>query len=61
MFSRLCFWTFDGCKDVLKGRELGRSRRKWEDNIGMDLRSKHCGKVWNGFIWFSIGTSDGLF
>jgi hypothetical protein len=24
--------------DNLKGREIGRSKRRWEDNIRMDLR-----------------------
>jgi hypothetical protein len=37
-------------------RPLGRYRRRWEDNIRMDL-----GKVSTGFIWLRIGTSDGLF
>jgi hypothetical protein len=31
------FWS-----ENLKGRELGRPRRRWEDNIGMDLRETVC-------------------
>jgi hypothetical protein len=39
-------------------RPLGRPRRRWEDNIKMDLREH--GVVWTGLIWFRIGTSGGL-
>jgi hypothetical protein len=38
-------------------RALGRPRRKWEDNIRMDVRSD--GVVWTGLIWLRIGTSGG--
>jgi len=40
-------------------RPAGRRRRRWEDNIRMDLR----GIAWEvcvGCIWPRIGTSDGL-
>jgi hypothetical protein len=40
-------------------RSLRRHRGRWEDNIGIDLREVG-GKVWTGFIWLRIGTSDGL-
>jgi hypothetical protein len=40
-------------------RPLGKYRRRWEDNIRMDLR-KIWGRVWIGFIWLRIGTSGGL-
>jgi len=40
-------------------RPLGRPRRRWEDNIRMDLRI-YGGKVCTGFIWLSIGTSGEL-
>jgi hypothetical protein len=36
-------------------RPLGRHRRRWEDNIGID-----CGKVGTEFICLRIGTSGGL-
>jgi hypothetical protein len=36
-------------------RELGRPRRRWEDNIRMDLRED--GVVWTGLICLKIGTS----
>jgi hypothetical protein len=41
-------------------RPLGRCRHRWEDNIRMDLMESVCGKVWTGFIWLRIGTSDRL-
>jgi hypothetical protein len=31
-------------------RPRGRLRRRWEDNIKMDLREKYGGKLWTGFI-----------
>jgi hypothetical protein len=40
-------------------RPLGKSRRRWEDNIKMYLREIGLG-VWIGLIWLGIGTSDGL-
>ena len=39
-------------------RPLGRPRRRWEDNIKMDLHEVGCG-AWTGFIWLRIGTGDG--
>jgi hypothetical protein len=36
-------------------RPLGRPRRRWVDNIKMDLR-----KVGIGSIWLRIGTGGGL-
>jgi hypothetical protein len=32
-------------------RTLERPRRRWEDNIKVDMR------FWTGFMWVSIGTS----
>jgi hypothetical protein len=44
-----------------EGRSLGRPRRKWVDNIKMDLREIGWdGVVWTGSIWLRIGTSVGL-
>jgi hypothetical protein len=40
-------------------RPLGRPRRRWEDNIKMDLREIGFG-VWIGFIGLRIGTGGGL-
>jgi hypothetical protein len=37
-------------------RPLGRPRRRWVDNIKMDLREIGC----IGLIWLRIGTSGGL-
>jgi hypothetical protein len=37
-------------------RPLGRPRRRWVDNIKMDVR----GIGWIGLIWLKIGTSGGL-
>jgi len=39
-------------------RPLGIPRRRWEDNIKMDLREVGCG-VWTGSSWLRIGTGDG--
>jgi hypothetical protein len=42
-------------------RPLGRPRRRWMDNINIDLREKGWdGVVWTGSIWLRIGTSGGL-
>jgi hypothetical protein len=40
-------------------RPLGRPRRRWEDNIKMDL-GRYDGVVWTGLIWLRIGTSGEL-
>jgi hypothetical protein len=40
-------------------RPLGRPRRRWEDNIKMDLREIGFGYV-VGFIGLRIGTGGGL-
>jgi hypothetical protein len=40
-------------------RPLGRPRRRWEDNIKMDLQDEGWG-AWTGLIWLRIGTGGGL-
>jgi hypothetical protein len=40
-------------------RPLGRSRRKWDDNIKMDFRGIGW-VVWTGLIWLRIGTNGEL-
>jgi hypothetical protein len=40
-------------------RPLGRPRRRWEDNIKMDLREIGWGAL-TGLIWLRIGTGGGL-
>jgi hypothetical protein len=40
-------------------RRLGRPRRRWEDNIKMDLREVGVGAQ-TGLIWLRIGTGGGL-
>jgi hypothetical protein len=40
-------------------RPLGRPRRRWEDNIKMDLQEEGWG-AWTGLIWLRIGTGGGL-
>jgi hypothetical protein len=40
-------------------RPLGRPRRRWENNIKMDLREVGRG-AWTGLIWLWIGTGGGL-
>jgi hypothetical protein len=40
---------------------LGRPRRRWVDNIKMDLREIGWDGVdWIGLIWLRIGSSGGL-
>ena len=39
-------------------RPLGRTWRRCEKNIKIDLQEVRCG-VWNGFIWLGIGTGGG--
>jgi hypothetical protein len=41
-------------------RPLGRPRRRWEDNIKMDLRDVGWGGAWTGSIWLRIETGGGL-
>jgi hypothetical protein len=42
-------------------RPLGIPRRRWVDNIKIDLREIGWdGMVWTGSIWLRIGTSGGL-
>jgi hypothetical protein len=36
-------------------RPLGRPRRRWEDNIKIDLQEVGWG-AWTGLIWLMIGT-----
>jgi hypothetical protein len=40
-------------------RPLGRPRRKWEDNIKMDLQEAGWG-AWTGVKWLRRGTGGGL-
>ena len=42
-------------------RTLGRHRRRWEDNIKMDLRKAGGRGDWNGLLWLGIGARDGQF
>jgi hypothetical protein len=39
-------------------RPLGRLRRRWEDNIKMDLQEVGCG-VWTGPSWIRLETGVG--
>jgi hypothetical protein len=39
-------------------RPLGRPRRRWEDNIKMDLQEVEC-EVWTGISWLRIETGGG--
>jgi hypothetical protein len=40
-------------------RRLGRPRRRWEDNIKMDIWEVGW-EAWTGSIWLRIGTYGGL-
>jgi hypothetical protein len=53
-----------GAYRVLVGRRvgrrpLGRPRRRWEDNIKMDLQEVGWG-AWTGLMWLRIGTGGRL-
>ena len=39
-------------------KSLGRPRRRWEDNIKMDLQEVGCG-LWTGSTWLRIGIGGG--
>jgi hypothetical protein len=39
-------------------RPLGRARRRWVDNIRMDLGGD--GVTWTGLVWLRIGTGGEL-
>jgi len=39
-------------------RPRGRPRRRWEDNIKMDLQEVNV-RVWNGSSWLRIWTGGG--
>jgi len=41
-------------------RQLGRARRRWEDNIKMDLQEVGCGGM-DGSSWLRIGAIGGAF
>jgi len=40
---------------------MGRPRRRWEDNIKMNLQEVGCGdmEIWTGSSWLRIGTVGG--
>jgi hypothetical protein len=38
---------------------IGRTRRRWENNIKMDLQEVGW-KAWTALVWLRIGTSCGL-
>jgi len=40
-------------------RPLVKPRRRWEDNIKMDLQEVGCVGIWNGSIWLRVGTGGG--
>jgi hypothetical protein len=40
-------------------RPLGITRRRWEENIKMNLQEVEVG-VWTGLSWLRIGTGGGL-
>jgi len=54
-----------GAYRVLVGRPEGkepleRRRRRWEDNITMDLQEEVMKGIWTGLVWLRIGDGDGL-
>ena len=56
-------WEGRGVYRVLVGkfegkRPLGRTSRRWEDNIKMALQEVGCG-IWTELIWLRTGTGGG--
>jgi hypothetical protein len=51
------YWVLVGKRDG--DRTLGRHRRRWENNIKMDVQVVGCG-AWTGSSWLRIGTGGGL-
>jgi hypothetical protein len=41
-------------------RPLGIRRRRWVDNIRMDLKERWDGMMWTGLVWLRIGTGGEL-
>ena len=63
LYYILIFMVDRGVHRVLVGkpegkRPLGRPRRRWEDNIKMDLQELD-GVVGTGWSWLRIGTNGG--
>jgi hypothetical protein len=59
-----CMGEGRGAYRILVGRPegrrpLGRRKRRWEDNIKIDLQEVRWG-AWTGLIWLRIGTGGGL-
>jgi hypothetical protein len=40
-------------------RLLGRSRRRWDDNIRIDIEEQK-GLIWSALLWLRIGSSERL-
>jgi hypothetical protein len=58
-------WVGRSAYRILVGRPegrrlLGRLRRRWNDNIKMNLQEVGWGSAWTGLIWLRIGTGGGL-
>jgi hypothetical protein len=56
--GRGAYWILAGRPEG--SRPLGRLRRRWEDNIKMDLEEVEWGGAWTGLIWLRIGTGSRL-
>ena len=41
-------------------RPLGKSKRRFEDNIKMGLEYKKCVWMWSGFMWLRIKSNSQL-
>jgi len=44
---------------LVRKPEGKRPRRRWEDNIKMDLQEVGCGGVWTRSSWLRMGTGGG--
>jgi hypothetical protein len=66
--SRRMIWVgyVAGMERILVGKPEGkrvpqrRRRRRWADNIKIDLREIRRGVIWTGSFWLRIATSGGL-
>jgi hypothetical protein len=51
--------AYKNVEELEEKTSRGRSRRRWEDNIKMNV-GKWCWRLWVEFMWLRIVTSGGL-
>jgi hypothetical protein len=60
LYSYIQYFSGDKIENNEIKRPLVRPRRRWENNIKMDLQEVGC-EVWIGSSWLRIGKGGGLF